>query len=226
MAIAHVCPQCGHDLARRLPQREPQYGLRLVLCDCGWASTRAIHPIWREWRWTVRFVPAALALIGQALAIIALATANVFAAAWLGRLWLDDDVALAVQEQRVWLIWPLVVVPLITGAWLRATFGHWRYFTQYLAWAALVVVVMTFVFIVLPWLAMIEYRMGVGRAPSETVYSMTPLWLRSIAVLGGLMVISIFGMPIGKGVEIMHGRRRQRRWRRRRRRWRAKGLSA
>jgi hypothetical protein len=128
MAIAHICLQCGTDLAHARPVREPHYGWRLVTCPrCGWHVVRRRHPVWSKWIWLRRIdwaltVMAVHLLIGLGMLAAALSMPPlvllmivtfrpgssdwITGAAWLGAAFVSAAVA--------------------TGAWLTVAFGHLR----------------------------------------------------------------------------------------------------
>jgi hypothetical protein len=225
MAIAHVCPQCGRDLARRRPQLEPHYNLRLIFCECGWATTRPMHPILRSWRQILRLYQSLTTLSGQLMAIAAIATTNVFAATWIAATWMKDDNIHDVLQWRFWLLWPLLVVPVVTGSWLSAALSHWRYLSQWLAWAAFITLIMTFIFLIIPRVYAMQYRAGIRLVPPGPTAGLSAMWTRSLLVFAAMMFISLIGVPLGSAIRVAYGHRRINRWKRRRRRLRARGLS-
>ncbi len=226
MAIAHVCQRCGLDLARRHPIREPHYNLSVIICTCGQASTRTVHPIWRGWQWATRLNAAILAIAFQVVAIVVFTTLHLLSGAWIGYMFWRDQPVEYLQSTGWWSIWPLVILPLAIGTWLRAALGHWRYATQWIGWLGLLFATVTFIMIVLPAFMELSYRFGVTSSmPQETVQELFPLWTRTLIGLAILTGVSLIGWPLGTAFVHYNNRRRHLRWQRRRRRRRARRLS-
>lgn len=182
--------------------------------------------LWRSWRWFIRLVPAVLALFAQGLAVILLASTTILATRWVAEIIIHEDAWGQVLDHRWWLAWPLLVVPVITGAWLRATFNHWRYGMQWVTWAALIFATLTFGWLVLPWWRDLQFvQFKIGTVPRPTAQDNLPLWANSVLVLAVMMLVSLAGAPLGKGILLNHQKRRRARWRKRRQRFRARGLS-
>jgi hypothetical protein len=127
VAIVHLCPQCGLDLARVRARREPHYGFMIVTCPgCLRVAVRRPHPLRRFWRglrrldWVLTLlalnVVAGGALVGLAVVAVVL---FLFATAQfpLGDLW---------DEAGLWLLAWLALPPILVGAWMRTGLPHWR----------------------------------------------------------------------------------------------------
>jgi len=145
MAIAHVCVQCGRDLARVRPQREPHYGLNLLRCPtCGAASVRRVHPVqggWRRFR-RLDFVATMifLRLVGISTLTLFCALSSIFTIALASELRLGGNERLP-REAVIFAVMLFIIVPTLLGAFLTAAFAHiprWKMWLGWLAWMGLI----------------------------------------------------------------------------------------
>lgn len=160
MAIAHVCIQCGLDLARVRPQSrrdDPYYGLPLVICRrCGHSAVRRKHPLQQKWR-HLRRLFLALLVIGLQIAAAQVAGAAtiafvVGAASEEFEIPHDQDVQYAIAAA-------FVAIALFTGAWLTVGFRHLRW---YFVWPGWTLLMMCFLFIITFNIAYVGRGGGLG----------------------------------------------------------------
>lgn len=214
MVIAHICLQCGLDLARIRVSRDPHYGLPLVVCPrCSTACVRRRHLIEQGWRTTRRLIRSLLALGGQLLAVVIIGSAMSSAALGLDRAMMRHDLNWLLEEERVLLIFALLVIPIINGAWLSATTRHWRRGAAWTAWLLALVLIGWFVIPMMDWLD------RWSRSPTmPTPPWSLPTWSQGLLPLLIMSVISLIGWPIGNAVRGISRANRRQRWRKRRRR--------
>ncbi len=231
MSIAHVCSECGCDLARTRPVRDPHYGLPLVSCPrCGRITIRQRHPVILRWRETVRIVRALLTLIVQSVLLIVFATFNTVAAMGVVAS-LSHNVTHKDQSFVVtFYIIAVGVLPLTIGAWLTIGFSHLRWWLVWIGWALLIGVIVCFVAFI--------GELGPEFAPPElfaprSLYSahtlnaadivrlnMQYIVLPALSVIAVMMAVASGGRLIGKGVLWGWSHYRRSNWRRRRKRLR------
>lgn len=230
MSIAHVCSECGCDLARTRPVRDPHYGLPLVSCPrCGRIAVRQRHPVTLHWRQTVRIVRALLTLIVQSILLIAFATFNTVAAIGVVAS-LDHNVT---HKDRpyiaIFYVIAVGVLPLTIGTWLTVGFSHLRWWLVWIGWALLIGVIVglvAFIGELGPEFAPPEFAprsFYPGRALNAADiarlnmrYIVLPAWI----VIAVMMVVASGGRLIGKGVLWGWSHYRRSNWRRRRKRLR------
>ncbi len=207
MAIAHVCARCGWDLAFIRPRPEPHYGLDLVWCPgCGRAEVRREHPIWRRWRESRR-AARALAWLGTKAFLAGLVAAlTIGAAAGPARTLLnargwDTDVRLALGA--------FVAAAVAGGAWVTAGLRHLPRANAWLGWAAFLSGGLVLI------LAIILLQEEGARDRLDAVWG----WARVAAATAVVLVVSVAGIPVGKGIVAGHAavRRCLVQWRRERR---------
>jgi hypothetical protein len=205
MAIAHVCIQCGFDLARTRPAREPHYGLMLVVCPrCHHACVRRRHPIWTAWR-TIRRFDFVLRVMSFKVAITSLLCA-LTAIAVISILLMGfrySRVSALAADDFAWLcVWVFGILAPATGAWLTAAFSHLKRSHVWLGWTALMSI---------PLLGIVVISLMVGELPpgfgdmaaGPSVLEIAKLGLL-LLVLPGMMVVLVMmiaacaGIPIGK----------------------------
>jgi hypothetical protein len=223
MAIAHVCIQCGWDLARVRPTLEPRYRLPLVICPrCARACVRREHPLRSGW-WRLVRVDAALRVltlqvlcIGLVGALSTAATLGVMTGAY-------QRLAGRDAEFLEWLcFWVFAVFSPLTGSWLTAAFSHLRRSAVWLGWYA---------FMSLPLLTMLVMGAWFGDLPVEAPgqehitasWSVFKLGLISffapgMVIAAAMMACATAGIPLGKILLQLHAKQRGAVWRWRRRR--------
>ncbi|MCZ6837075.1 MAG: hypothetical protein O7G85_14960 [Planctomycetota bacterium] len=200
MPIAHVCQQCGEGMARVRTQREPHYGLRVVICPkCDWTCVRRKPPATVAWHTFLRRV-----WIGGMIFLKSIITA--FMLLFMTGTIIAMNEGPPPGQRGVWLILLIMLVlqPLVIGTWLTTAFSHlprWRVFAT---WTGL------FVFIILcggfilglsgeiddmsraEWEASSFWRLvGLG------LWEFLPI---SLAYLALMMVIMLGGIPLGQVV--------------------------
>ena len=230
MAKAHVCMECGTDLARVRVQREPHYQLPLVVCPrCRAVSIRRCHPIIARYR-HARLVALAVAAVIIQLGLIGLFTfLNMMAAVTLMFSVLEVSEHRSKEEIMMMGITALVVVPIATGAWLSVSFYHLRRWRVWLGWFAFMLVPPG----VLGWaLAMSgEFTMGeslwLGHDADSFAAVVAMSTVLFIIVASGpllvMMIVATAGIPLGLGVVWIHRWFQRALWRtrlRRARHWR------
>lgn len=234
MAIAHVCLQCGWDLAWVRPQREPHYGLPLIRCpSCRAPAVRRVHPVKARWRQLVRF-HWQTNILGFQFALIALFTfvTVMTAVGWL---------FMVAEWQRLhhpprptaWMtVWTFAILAPLTGAWLTTAFSHisrWRVWLGWLGWIALILMIVS---IHGPIDREIDHRptlRGVAGDPALVPWFFDGL--QAVVIPGMLlamlmMTTALAGMPLGFGVLRLGRAIRRAAWRGRRRRRRLSAAAA
>jgi hypothetical protein len=221
MAIAHLCVNCGLDLARVNPRREPIYGLAIVSCPrCAVVAVRRLHPL-RKWlRLAIRLDAALVALLIQISLLVALTALWMHAVVGLASLLTTERWIDFAREQPGSLVADVLVIPLLVGAWLTAGLSHWRRVLAWGGWLAWIA----------GWLAitMIEptYRpLSFGTVPelfklNWTTFTQALLaeWLLPVGITALLLVIATTGIPLGYAALRVASAFRSWRWRWRRRR--------
>lgn len=219
MAIDHVCWQCGLDLARQRPQRDPHYGLPLVHCPrCAWSCVRRRHPLHVGWRKAMRIGKAVATLILQ-MGLLAMMTAMTLGLTNVIRFhssWLTDPRQASQSEML-----PIVGVMAITvfiGVWLGSMFAFRNVFSTFGLWVL--------------WIAGVLAIESMGvRSVYNALHALVgsdvrwiprpDLWWSMMQIVGMMTVVSLLGWPIGRGAALAYTRFRasRRRSLRRRRRF-------
>jgi hypothetical protein len=212
MAIAHLCLECGWDLARIRAVCEPHYRIWLVRCPhCARACVRQRHPLWRGWRKFLRLKASLLAMLGQTFVLLILTAINLLALSFSHQLrgWSAAD---AWEEYRAQIILSFVVVPIVTGTWLTAGLRHCPRWKIWIGWTLFIALLLS-----------VEYVMhGIGRAFNIPHYvSNNPrvvvrelIW--NLGTLALMMTIALAGLPLGwKLLQSFSGNQRHY-WRKRR----------
>lgn len=201
MAIAHICLQCGFDLARVRPVREPHYRLPIVTCPgCAAVVVRRVHPMSRGWKTFLRLDAVLRVLCVQLLFLISLSTLTTVAS-----ILIVHEQGLPARsahaEELAWLyVLTFGVLAPITGAWLTAGFSHVRqhFAVVWLAWLG-VLFAEVFLFIV--------FCVAINETPFDYIpRNATTLWSDCIRLilLPAMMIEFLFlcaamaGVPVGR----------------------------
>lgn len=219
MAIAHLCIQCGFDLARIRAQRDPHYHLPLVVCPrCAHACVRRMHPLQRAWRTFLRMDRAIWLLFWHAALMLLLIVLNVSVVVLLAQ-----NAASPTEWywiQRVTLGYSFVF-QIGTGMWLTVGFAHLRARWVWPAWIAIIGVLSNMDFIVY------EIHRAIGSTDGPDMPDdMAGLFLFRIVTLAGAMAVAALGIPLGHGVRRSYRIHRRQRWRKRRVRMRKLRIAA
>lgn len=219
MLIAHVCPCCGTQLARK--RAEFAYGLHIVRCTCGYACVRRRHPLIARWgsgclaarAWTflvVQIVLAAVFTLASAgfIAAIQKELRDLGVAPWA----LPRALAGHGPKGKALSIWfhhdagyiLLIIVPVFlvfVGAWLRASMGRWPF--PVLVWALGVSLWLWHELLLYP----LRFVLNVGPYTGPTARdSGEQAFLLAVA-----FIIVFCSAPIGRGLEsLFRMSRRQR----------------
>lgn len=155
MAISHLCPTCGLDLARTRARRDPSLGLPIVLCPaCATASARRRHPLIVMWRRGLRIRRSFWSLVGQfallAILLLSVGRSSQTIARWttegattlpalvLGAFRIDQGPGVATHPDALSAVTLWLGASAVAGVWLGATLPHWRTLTPLLVWIPLV----------------------------------------------------------------------------------------
>lgn len=221
MAIAHICAQCGWDLARLPPTPEPIYNLLVIDCPrCHCTAVRRRHPIWQSWRTFLRLKTSLLALFAHAFVLCVLVMFN-FAVIHFGDEFHDEVPRDILENEKTALIFGLVVIPVVTGTWLTSGLHHVRRWIAWLGWS-------TFIGL-LASIEVLEYEINRYVAlPRWIIIDGDPVerWQLRLVVLAAMMIVALAGIPIGHAVLRAYRRHRQHYWRRRRARFRKRRTAA
>lgn len=230
MAKAHVCMECGTDLARVRVRREPHYHLLLVVCPgCRAVSVRRHHPIIARYR-QARLVTLAIATVIVQLGLIGLFTfLNLMSAVTLLFSVLEVPQRRSDEDILILAVMAVVVVPVATGAWLSVSFHHLRRWKVWMGW-------FTFMLVppgVLGWVRAMseEFILGdatwLGAASDSFAVSVAVSTILFLIVASGplivMMIVATAGIPLGLGIVWVHRWLQRALWRmrlRRARHWR------
>lgn len=215
MSMAHICTGCGLDLARQRPVREPHYGLRLVTCSgCGTSSVRRRHPLDRAWRTTLRVANVVKALSARLLLLLIFTLMTIWAARWTADRLERVSVEQLWDRHRLMVALSFIILPIMTGIWLSAAFTHWRYTSQWLAWAGWIVGVGWIVPLLIAIIRWWPSDIGLSWHVDPRLSSM------ALAAFAVMWAISFMAIPLGSILirASQHSQRKQ--WRRRRQRLR------
>ncbi len=213
MAIAHVCLECGLDLAQHRARIEPHYGLPLVTCSrCGRSEVRRRHPIQRRWRDIRRLTKSLLVAAAQVVVILLLAGFTIMSANMHAKLIDPRRIMLLDDIGRAFAAIGLIMLPIVTGAWLGSALNHWPRKTQWLGWVVFVVAI--------GWIAPVAVHRMERVSPDRTPSLDWVDWRNSLAIFAIMCIISYAGLPVATRLRrIVHFNARQR-WRKRRMRLR------
>lgn len=202
VAIMHLCLECGLDLARVRPGFDQRLGLRLVICPrCRTACERRRHPIRGAWRDMNRAAMAIAVIFVQCMMGVMLAIASLGAIS----AFIDDD------ADRLLTVVTFLLIPIATGAWLRAGFAHLGWWIAWIGWALVVPLITA---------AIIGacFVLDVDAPLVDLRYAGNRQALGPIAVAWAATCIAIpLGIPLGNGLRIFARARHKTRWSRRRR---------
>ncbi len=219
MAIAHVCNECGLDLARTRPVREPHYGLLLVTCPrCSRHCVRRRHPFVVWWRTLLRVDASITALGLQIVAAGGFAALTFVSIATLAAVFADMLTDGTSRAALFVLILCIVGLPIATGVWLGAAFTHLRWWQAWLGWAGFLYGLA----VVIAGIASAVFMATAGLAPNggwvagTTIGGVTILTLAPVLVV--MLIVTLCGMPLGRPLAKLNGFARRVRWRMRRKR--------
>jgi hypothetical protein len=234
MAIAHVCLECGWDLARTRPRREPHYGLMLVSCPrCQAASVRRVHPVWARWRQLVR-VDSALRVLVTQVGFIVLFT-FITTMTCIGALMLMAEVrrvGAAPHGAIAFLIWALGILPMLIGTWLTAAFSHLPAWKAWLGWLACVGLMLAVAAMFGPLPAEIDHRprpsgaLGDAAVVPWMLQGLRQITAPAMGVATIIALISLMGVVPGRGMLRLGAAIRAMVWRLRRKRRRLAAAAA
>ncbi|MCK4872964.1 MAG: hypothetical protein KAS72_09585 [Phycisphaerales bacterium] len=223
MAIAHVCMQCGRDLGRCRPLRDPYYHLPIVICpDCGYACVRQLHPILRLRRRELRLRVSLRVLTIQLLCLLLLALAN-----WSGAEFLLDyisysqPIAYLLHADPFVLVGSGLIIPLLTGIWLTVAFPHWKYGMQWVAWVLLIVILISLDPIVVPSIKHLIPNSAEAPWRSDVRFADAG---SQLAAFGVMLAVSLTGILLGKMILLVYVQHRSILWCKRRTRLRKQRL--
>jgi hypothetical protein len=229
MASAHVCLECGWDLARIRVRREPHYGLPLVMCPrCDTATVRRRHPIWTSFN-TLRRLDCTLTVLVLQLGFIVLFGFLTMMSVFALIMMLLEVPRFREGEISWLLLFTLVLLPLAVGAWLTVAFHHHRRWRVWLGWFGFMLLPMAVLGLVL--LVNDEFYLGGGIFASDTllmrwldmIVSVGLFVIVAAVPLGGIMIIALAGIPLGKVILWLFAHVHRQRWRWRRRMLRRRG---
>jgi hypothetical protein len=230
LAIAHVCPRCGVDLARVRAARDPHYGFMIVRCPgCARVTVRRRHPLRQGWRRLRRLDWTLTALLLNQLAMTASLAAMGVAAIGLVVISDSSDMLLHWRRALPGLVLALTAPPMLAGTWLATGMRHWPGWTAHLLFGAIMIVIASGAAIV--WL-LIDLAPWLATAPSSArAVPFNPGWiedagwrlLRGTSLVYVMMLMTPAGRYPARGLLALAAllRRAVFRWRlRRQRRWR------
>jgi len=225
MAIAHVCIQCGWDLARVRPVRDPHYGLPLVICpQCHGTCVRRRHPIQQKWRAFLRLKTSLCAMFWHAVLLMLLLMFNVSTVVGLAEAAQGNRFSELLDERRevpVAFAVGLAVVLLITGTWLTAGLAHIRRWKVWMGWTVAVGLCSS--------IDIVEHLLGRWLGIDWLLASnpeLTRVWLLRMGMLAIMTVIALAGIPLGHRLQSAYRRHRRYYWRKRRARIRRRRIAA
>ncbi len=231
MALAHICCQCGFELARVRAAIDPHYGLPLVCCPgCGCQQVRRRHPAWLRWRQAQHFLQA---LTHGGISLLLLFVVIVFSLILAENLLGEIDASWQMFQQLlqaeyeitfnrvldVLVIYCWLGVAAVTGgAFVTGVLYHWKRWIAWGSWAA-ILLLMSLRPVVWAWYRdlMHTWYPDSWPLPAEIDWN---AWLRGLAGTVIILGVSLFGAPIGwAGVRAARNsqKRRLRKWRRKRR---------
>lgn len=205
MAISHVCMACGTELARRRARHDAALDLWLVTCPtCNTTVVRSSvrrRAARRRIRRAVIATVVACVQVGLLLASIFASVALVLVStAELDAYGRDPALVEFVRmlRDREGVAIPIVVYLVVTGTavgvWLRAGLGHWRFWTAWLVWTALLLAVLS-----LPEVNRIVgrlyWRLGGWEGYRGVRFEL--FWIDRAQVAMLLAVIAFITMPLG-----------------------------
>ena len=220
MAISHLCLQCGADLAPVRAQREPIYGLPLVICPwCGTAAVRRVHPLRQRWRTMQRLSIALGILGGQAMLLAGFITLTIIVCVHFADLLVKTGLDAHEPDNGFVLALCFGALPVALGAWLTAGLSHWRRLAAWGSFGGLLLICLSFDTIIAPAFTQLTDGLNVTAAPIDCRWSP---WAARVAVLLALLSIAGAGLPVGRLILAGLALTRSLLWRRRLRRQRAR----
>jgi hypothetical protein len=224
MAIAHVCLNCGRDLARVHPQREPHYGLALVTCpNCATACVRREHPVWRGWKNGRRSVFAIGVLAARLFISALLSLLNVLAIFMSLFLWAElQRVDRGGTPQRIppqaaiFLAFAYGLLAPLTGVWLTAGFEHiarWKMWIAWLGWMTLILLVISLHGPLSDEIDPRGWSNWRGPMPEWILEGVLYIVVPGMVFGALLLVAALPGMLVGRGLLWLTGTVRRSRWR-------------
>ena len=220
MALAHVCLDCGLDLARQRPRKEPHYGLLLITCPrCAAPSVRRRHPIAVGWRQFRRIDWAVSILVIKLLVAVAIAGATGFTIL-LAMLMMINWPPPHNQEfiVRAFLAWALLVLPIITGAWITAGLHHLTRRRAWLGWCAVLSIgVLAVAALLASGSEHKHFEPGTVEGVRSFAYFLVVFFALGMSMQGAILVCAAMGVPVGRLLLKLASFNRKLRWRRRRR---------
>jgi len=229
MAVSHICPGCGFDLARIRPVRDADLGVAVVTClGCGRASVRRRHPMQARWR-RARRTLWALFLLGVQLGLLTVFTVLTFVAMEH----MVEEMLPRFGDYHLASVLAIpVVVPILLGAWLTAGLPHWNRLAAYGAWVgwmvALLVIGALFIsiddYVGVAWIARPSLSVS-GYIKEGLLDAELLAWIvLRLVYLPWQLLAAAAGWPLGAGV-LWAGRNAGRAVRRARRRARRNEVS-
>lgn len=232
MALAHICYQCGVDLARVRAVRDPHYHLPLVCCpSCRLHQVRRKHPLSVRWRQVQHLMKAtthgfAVGLILLIIVVYSLLVSGNLIDGFFD-LWrdLNTEVRFARTTPVDLLLDALVIggglaaAALSGGAFVAGVLHHWKRWLAWLAWLLLLILLGARPIWSTWYREAMHTLYPASRHPAASID-----WLALSQSLLGVLVIyivSFAGVPIGwVGVRIAanSGIAKRKKWRMKRRR--------
>lgn len=221
MAIAHVCMECGWDLARVRVRQDPHYGLPLVICPrCTTACVRRRHPLWNGFD-TLRRVDCVLTLLALQFGFIALFSFLTLLSTFALMMLLIEVPEFRADDVPWILMMALLMLPIALGAWLTVAFHHHARWRVWLGWHLFMLLPIAVLGAVL--LINEEFRIGpFGYPPLDShwisgLISVLLFVMIAAIPLTAIMIVASIGIPFGLVIlwlfRVMH--RQRWRWRRR-----------
>jgi hypothetical protein len=220
MAAAHACSGCGAALTRVRPQRDPWYGLPLVLCPgCGRAAQRRRDPVAQRTRQALRALGASGMLAVQAVVLTGLVAGSLALVTQIEDL-SATEVRRFLEPPGLWFALVVAGWCVLVGGWLTAGLVHWPRWRAFAMWAALLTVLQGLVL----WLD--SDGAPLFKLAGRTVLPPAPdaeRFVQREAIVGALLVAAALGIAPGLGMlrltainrrQVFRRRLRQRRQRR------------
>jgi hypothetical protein len=216
MAISQMCSNCGVDLARVRPQRDPHYRLPLVHCPtCAQVTIRRRHPLLQSWR-TFRKIDVAVLILG--FQFLAAAVAAVTA---LGFALNIDDIPrmLSDSRDRVVILIFYACICAFTGIWLTIGFRHLKRWQVWCGWSVVLALLSLLILVMFSVDNQMSYDDAV--AGKRIMADLATHWPPALLGILLIMIGSAIGIAPGLFAERALAYIRAALWRTRRRRLRA-----
>lgn len=221
MLISHICQRCGYDLNRQCAQPDPYYNLPLVTCPrCENSVVRITHPFKSRWRAYIRLNVTVQRIVTRLMLSIILTVFMSFMCILISYNPLNFPIdAHHKNDLYTLLIVASILLPLLTGLCLTASYNHWHKSTLWLTFFVLQIFILSVDTLILPMIGITFNKMGM---PLENIPLNLHMLSMRLLILSAFMITATIGILPGKLALKFHQRFCQFRWRAKYRRYKLK----